>query len=187
MEISKPCTLICENTARNPSISMEGLGLYYVRYLPSVGLKIKVNVPDKGNIKYNGLRIIERKPLIIYPIKCTLPKPEKPPMPDVNYKVSFKDQFSPMSVNHTAGVMHFNKKFQSMPYHFQVFIALHEMAHRFYKTEWKCDLWALVRFTELGYNGSNAYYSLSRILHRSRENQERLKRIFNNIPKQSKK
>ena len=47
-----------------------------------------------------------------------------------------------------------DNSFKSKPKPFRVFIRLHEIAHFFYSTEWKCDLFACKMMAKLGYNPS---------------------------------
>lgn len=68
-----------------------------------------------------------------------------------------------------------------MPKQMRMFILLHEYGHLFYETEWKVDLFALKAFCELGYNPSQAFYALSKILSESRQNMERITRLFNTL------
>lgn len=181
--IEKPCSLVCFSESLNPLIYFKGGGLYYERYLPATGLKFRVNIPDKGTFILKGFKILSKEPLTkIKPLSEIADYERNISKPD--YKIKEVDQFSPASIHHSIAEIRVNKKFKHLNYHFQVFIMLHELAHRFYKTEWKCDLWALSRFSDMGYNSSNAFYCLTRVLKRSREKTVRVKKLFNNIQKQ---
>lgn len=57
------------------------------------------------------------------------------------------------------------EKFYSYPQQIRLFILLHEYGHLFYKTEWKVDRFALKCFLGMGFNKSNAFYALSKVLH----------------------
>jgi len=58
----------------------------------------------------------------------------------------------------------------------QVFIRYHEMAHYWYDTEWKADLWAMVAFLNDGFNMSSAEWALTHVLSRSPDNTDRIKK-----------
>jgi len=63
------------------------------------------------------------------------------------------------------------------------FIILHEIGHFFYSTEWKCDLYALMQYLKKGYNQSQAYSALSKVLYKSPENLQRIQLIKNQLIK----
>lgn len=65
----------------------------------------------------------------------------------------------------------------------QRFIVLHEMGHMYYITEWKCDLYALLFFLKEGYNDSNAFYALEKVLRHSPQNMKRINNIYAQIQK----
>lgn len=67
----------------------------------------------------------------------------------------------------------------SYPQQWMYFIMLHELGHNFYKSEWKCDLWAFINFIKQGYNESQALYALTRVLHVSDRSLDRLSRVLN--------
>ena len=63
------------------------------------------------------------------------------------------------------------------------FILLHEIGHFYYSTEWKCDLYALMQFLKKGYNQSQAYIALEKVLNHTPENLQRIQLIKNQLIK----
>ena len=73
------------------------------------------------------------------------------------------------------------KRFYQYPPQVRMFILLHELGHLYYTTEHKCDLFALKNFIEMGFNISQAFYALSKVLHPNETNKERINQLFNEI------
>lgn len=71
--------------------------------------------------------------------------------------------------------------FFTFPKEIRLFILLHEYGHLFYATEWKVDRFALRIFLQLGYNPSQAFYALSKVLKRSPQSMDRINRIFKTL------
>lgn len=71
--------------------------------------------------------------------------------------------------------------FKSFAPQVRMFILLHEYGHLFYKDEHKTDLFALREYLKLGLNASQAFYALSKVLHDSPANTERIKKLFHEL------
>lgn len=74
-------------------------------------------------------------------------------------------------------------RFYTLPKQMRLFILLHEVGHLFYSEEWKVDLFALKVFLSAGYNQSQAFYALSKVLGNSPQSEDRITRLFNTIMK----
>lgn len=72
-------------------------------------------------------------------------------------------------------------KFKTFAPQVRMFILLHEYGHLFYKDEHKTDLFALKEYLKLGLNASQAFYALSKVLHDSEANTERIKKLFHEL------
>lgn len=118
---------------------------------------------------------------------------------------------SPAKVYTKEGIIVRGRKFFLFIKPIRLFLTLHEMAHFFYgitendidkanamekekersgkkwlqwksnESEKKCDLYAFIKFMEMGYNRATAYYALSTVLRRSQSNTDRIKSLAANI------
>jgi hypothetical protein len=73
--------------------------------------------------------------------------------------------------------------FYTLPKQQRYFILLHEFGHLFYTEEWKVDRFALKVYLLGGYNQSQAFYALSKVLGSSEQSKDRINRIFNTLTK----
>lgn len=118
---------------------------------------------------------------------------------------------SPARIYTKQGVIEKGKSFYSFIKPIRAFFLLHEFGHLFYgvngkdidraneiaktdmnaaklyvkqcqlRGEKKCDLYAFIKFLEMGYNRSTAFYALKIVLKRSQENVNRIKSMAANI------
>jgi len=120
-------------------------------------------------------------PLVPCKIKFDLPTPERNKLK--NFKIEFNPtlQGTPARIFTDSGLVEIGPQFQNYEPPTKLFILLHELGHFYYKTEWKTDTFALYWYLKLGYNKSQAFYALSRVLKTSPENMKRLINVFNKI------
>lgn len=90
---------------------------------------------------------------------------------------------TPARINTTASpaVIQVSDKWKSYPPQVRLFVLLHEMGHMFYKTEDKCDNFALKLYLMQGFNASQAFYALSKILHPTGEGLQRIQKLFQTL------
>lgn len=109
------------------------------------------------------------------------------PPPEVNFKKPtyfVKNPYlftTPARIFTDSGKIEVGAKFDLLPLQIQKFIVLHEVGHLYYNDESNCDLFALYHFLKQGYNESNAFYALSKVLSRSPENLERIEKLYKSI------
>jgi hypothetical protein len=160
--------------------------LYYFRELhgkPKYG-NIIFNICHPGNYFILSGEVMGINPLAKFQSGISFPPKErnrlKPFFCVVNDSAEMKR--TPARNFTGTGKIEVTTYFLSWPYAIQLFIMLHEIGHFFYKTEKYCDLYAAKIFIDiLGFNPSTAYYSLSKILSRSPESDERLKTLYENL------
>jgi hypothetical protein len=85
---------------------------------------------------------------------------------------------------HTGHVVIDTAFFASLPEYTRKFIALHEVGHTLYNSEWKCDVYAARKMLRMGYNPSQVAKAVINTLkitdadpERMRRNKVRLKKI----------
>lgn len=148
-----------------------------------------LNFPFAGHYQFTGFGFIptHQTPQVIPPPPFTLPKPERTRVFGVN-KILFDDSHSsPARIYTHNGTVVLNSKFNDYTGEIKLFILLHECGHFYYKTEWKCDLYAAYHYLyTYGCNPSNAFDALAGVLKTERadgttheENKERIQKIYN--------
>jgi hypothetical protein len=156
---------------------------YYVRDFGDFDT-IDINLKNKGKYTFSvPVQVIYRKNLEAKcPIKLSeLPKYERDyPLPE-NWEKDIQMGRTPARMYAKHGILQTSPNFNNYPLEWRVYILLHELAHSKYKTEWKADTLALYWFCHLGYNYSQALYALSKVLHQSPLNIERINNIYNRI------
>lgn len=184
-EIIKPSTLFldfCGSQPQKLKIYTEAGELYFLRVLDGKYNEIKINIPDTG--KY--FLTVDSKINIVDLIKCkvnfTLPPNERERMKPFYIVHNPKLLGTPARNFTETGRIETGVRFYHYPKPIQRFFILHEIGHFYYKSEDKADLYALVKYVEEGYNPSQAYYALSKVLNKeSKRNQERIFNLFNHI------
>lgn len=148
--------------------------LYYQREAKSA----KVNFPKSGFYFFKNCKIINQLPLQKNVPNFELPIPER--RREVKFpKIVFNDKFnSPARINTHESIIELGKNFKSLSIPSRLFILLHEIGHLYYTNEHYCDLFAYYHFCKLGYNNSQAFYALSKVLTLHDENLKRLKKLF---------
>lgn len=116
----------------------------------SKGERLNFNLP-KGVYFYDGSftklnKPVEHKPIELPPFERNFPKRK--------YKIMFGNNINKCTINHLTGVILFDNAFKIAPKYVLVDIYLHEMGHRYYKTEHLADLYATKRMLEKGFNKS---------------------------------
>jgi hypothetical protein len=169
---------------------------YYFRYLngnvnAGATPRIKFNIPDPGIYVGNApFEVVKVVPIEIPDALPELPPAERDRWKDIKlvYNPEMnKTSITPIRIYSDTGVVEYGPRFLQLIPPIQVFLIEHERGHLFYKTEQYCDMYALLNFIRKGYNQSTAYYALTHILSRTKENAGRIKTIFNNIQKVRKK
>lgn len=158
--------------------------LYYLRELDGTLGEVNINIVHAGKYTSNipvdvqNINTLKRSGYDI-----DLPQPERNRVKP--FKIVENDDLgvndTPARIFTDTGVIEVGQKFKQYPPPIRLFILLHEFGHFYYKTEWKTDLFALKLYLMLGYNESNAFYALSKVLGHSEQSVDRIKRIFNAI------
>lgn len=114
-----------------------------------------------------------------------LPPAERDRVKDevIKFNPNLTDSPARIFTEMTPAVIETSRGFYDLPDPIKLFLLLHEKGHQFYKTEKYCDLYAFVNYLRMGYNRSMAYYSLIKILRRTKENVDRIKKMFETISK----
>ena len=126
-------------------------GKPFYAYKNATGARVHFNLP-KG--MFETANLLDRAQLRKY-------KVEKPPKHERNIKMpkhihyEFGNNKNKASIHLATGGVLLDKAFLEKPNSFIQQIKLHELAHYYYATEWKCDRWAqYVMVKLLGYNPS---------------------------------
>lgn len=213
LSIKKPCTVYVkfETPPGLFQLKHERHGLYYFRDLQGKTPRIKFNICHPGQYTANiPFEIVKVVPIEIPDTLPGLPSYERNDIKDFVINDNFDFYGSPARVFVKEGIIERSKDFYKLPKPIRVFILLHEVGHffygitdadikkanrlpepdnkdflrkRMYESEAKCDLFALVQYLQMGYNRSMAYYSLSKVLSRSQDNIDRVKKLVSNIQK----
>ena len=123
-------------------------------------------------------------PLEKYDIsKITLPKAQRNDFKAYRIVENFDLVGSPARINRKAGIIEISPAFKQLNEQEQEFILLHEKGHFFYADEFCCDLFAMVNYLNKGYNKSQAYQCMHKVLKLHPINQQRIKQIFDNLQK----
>ena len=148
--------------------------LYYDRETKSA----KVNFPKSGFYFFKNCKIVNQLQLQENVPKFELPPPER--IRKIKFpKIVFNDKFnSPARINTHDSVIELGTNFKNLSIPSRLFILLNEIGHLYYTTEHYCDLFAYYHFCKLGYNNSQAFFALSKVLTLHDENLKRLKKLF---------
>lgn len=186
LSVNRPATYYIRFTHEMPKLFLlnksNGDG-YYFRYLDGRTPRIKFNVPDKGEYESNvPFEVVQEVPIEIPTNLPTLPPGERDRYKGIEIREN-ETINTPARIFTETGIIEICDKFKKYIEPVQKFLLFHEKGHFFYKSEDKCDLFALVNFLRAGYNQSTAFYSLKNILKRTPANIERTKKIFAEIQK----
>lgn len=158
--------------------------IYHFRHMKQGVNCIKINVLHtddyQGNVPFQAERLGDIKPLFD---KIDIEDPERSRLRPIKIVYNKHLSTTPARIFSTLNpaIIEVAPKLYNMPKQMRMFILLHEYGHLFYATEWKVDLFALKAFCELGYNPSQAFYALSKILSTSKQNMERIKKLFDTL------
>jgi hypothetical protein len=139
-----------------------------------------LNLPTAGTYYFGEeLSVRDRLHLVPNKVRFTLPEPERNRYKP--FKIEFNKELkgTPARIFTQEGVIEVAPTYYKLDPPTRLFILLHELGHYFYETEWKTDTFALYYYLKLGYNKSQAFYALSKVLHPSAGNMERITRLFN--------
>jgi hypothetical protein len=144
--------------------------------LHRVSERTKVNFPKQGlycvsvNCRYITKDLQPFNPSI------ELPEPERDHHEKEVKLQIFKEtrpDSSPARTYAKEGIMLVNEPiFLKSNIQQRIFILLHEWAHRYYSTEYLCDLWAAQKYCEWGFNPSQAFSTLAELLQTSTNQKE---------------
>ena len=156
--------------------------LYYIRDFGNFDA-VNINLKNEGIYTFNvPVEILSNEYMkVVCPIgREDLPEFERNyPLPDT-WERDIEMGRTPARMLSKHGLIETSDKFNKLPLEWRIYILLHELAHSKYKTEWKADTLALYWFCKLGYNHSQALYSLSKVLHKDNPvNLHRIKNIYN--------
>lgn len=143
--------------------------LFYSRKFKDVGF---FNLP-KGNYIIKG----NVKPMA-EPIGYAyeLPKPERVNKFKGKLKIEFLDNPHKASTIPSKGLVFIDHKIKKLDECAQAFILAHEVGHRHYTTESKCDAYAMACLLDLGYNPSQIAIASKVAL--SMRNCDRISKVF---------
>ncbi len=186
LKIEKPCTVIVKFSGSvndSPWKVSTRSNVFHFRDIKDNLGEVKISFPFPGYF-YSNKEIAEIKivPLETRDIFDKIPKPERDYSPDSIYIEKVEGlTTTPARTWAKEGYMQTGEKFDELPSQVKFFILLHELGHQKFFTEWKTDLFALAHFLRLGYNESQAFYALTRVLNRNPDNVERIKKLYNII------
>lgn len=115
--------------------------------------------------------------------KIILQKPERNEYKKYYYVRNSDMKHTPARIDVSKGEIQLSDEFYKLPLQIQYFIKWHEIGHFYYNTEKFADLFALYQFLKHGYNESNAFYAIDKVLSDTPENKMRTKELFNQIMK----
>lgn len=152
-----------------------------------------LNLPLPGHYSFSGFGfdVGNQTPLIKSILDISLPQPERVRKFGINDIHYDNNSNSPARIYSALGVIVLNPKFDTYANEIKLFILLHEVGHFYYKTEWKCDMYAAYHFINtFNCNPTQAFESLAGVLHDTKPdgtpheiNNDRIKRIYNLLSK----
>jgi hypothetical protein len=160
--------------------------LYFERFLNGKTPRIKFNIPFPVDTVYDIVTpctIVKMVDIEIPTLNIDLPPFERNRVKDVQIIDNPQLNDTPARIFTYDGVIELGRKFYTFPKPMRVFFLWHEVAHLYYKTEEFCDLVAMVKFLEMGYNMSTAMYCLTNVLRRNKQNLKRIVYIYDNLIK----
>lgn len=164
------------------NITLNGEPFFDRKYIPPRHtLEIKLPIAGIYKILTNGLFITGTKNFINDIDLKDMPKPEKGNnnilKPVVARVANINNSPSCIGIRDNFCDLVLNPKFKSMPIYAKIFVLFHELGHRFYNSEDKCDEYALKHCLARGWNRTQMFYALSRVLKYSDANIKRLEKI----------
>lgn len=183
IKIHEPSTLLLKrNGAKSASIYDSKGRRIYRRYFGGLADNFSVNLPQKEEYYIdNNIEIRDRLPLVPCKVKFDLPTPERNRLKPFNIEFKADLKGTPARIFTDAGLVQIGPEFNRHEPPTKLFILLHELGHYYYKTEWKTDTFALYWYLKLGYNKSQAFYALTKVLKTSPRNMTRILNLFNKI------
>ena len=157
--------------------------LYYIRELDGNTDEISINICHHDRYTPSiPFTVLEREELTPYGWdKIELPEPERNKVKQFRIKYNPNLKGTPARIFTDSGLIEIGERFYKYPPPLRMFILFHEFGHFYYITESLADLYALKMYLMLGYNESNAFYALSKILHPNEQNNERITKLFETI------
>lgn len=156
--------------------------LYYFRELGGKFDAVKFNICHKGHYTFSEPCIVEKiTDIEIIPVNVELPPPDRNRMKPVSIVYNKSLLTTPARMFSHEGRIEVGPRFKKYPFPVRLFILCHELGHLLYKDEENADLYACKIYIENGYNKSNAFYSLSKVLKVNVRNENRILKMFKNL------
>lgn len=184
--ISKPSTVAVEGFILYINVMLNGQ-IYYHRKFDKPCQKAQFNLPDVGIFEINiGGKMIKADilPLIFSKKSINLPPVQKDTKKTLGrYTVKKIRGFvgSPAMISTAEKKIFLNEAFYELPIYAQKFIMFHELGHRYYYSEFACDLYATKQMLKKGYNESSCVNSLSGVLRRTPFNISRVQNVLGDL------
>ena len=159
--------------------------IWIERDLPQGTKFINFNTLEDGEITLVNGGTITSEPLELKPCNIRLYEPERQRARD--YKIVFnpyltlQDTPARIFTLKSPAVIEIGRRYYTYPPQVRIFILLHERGHMLYQSEHKTDCWALKQYLGMGYNASQAFNALHKVLHTSEKSQYRIKKLFNEL------
>lgn len=156
--------------------------LYYFRELGGKFDGIKFNICHKGHFTMSEDCVIDKiVDIEIYPVVESLPPPDRNRMKKVEVVFNKELMITPARINSKTGKIEIGPRFKNFPFPVRLFILCHEEGHLLYADEFNADLYACKIYVNNGYNKSNAFYALSKVLKETDQNYNRIKQLFKTL------
>lgn len=111
--------------------------------------------------------------------KIKLPKKERHIKSGENYEIRFEPNPNKCTVYHDQDLIVFDESFKNKPEIEILCVYYHELGHRFYETEYKCDIYSYYRLLKLGYNPSQIKQAFQNTLSHTPAAYHRKMKYFN--------
>lgn len=156
--------------------------LYYFRELGGKFNSVKFNICHKGHFTMSEDCVINKiVDIEIHKINEQLPAPDRDRMKPVKIVFNKDLLITPARINSKTGVIEIGPRFKNFPFPVRLFILCHEEGHLLYADEFNADLYACKLYVNNGYNKSNAFYALSKVLKETDQNYNRIQKLFKHL------
>ena len=152
----------------------ENLQPFYEKENINIGGKINFNLPIGTYYTNNNLTKLKKPVAYILPY---LPPPQKHANEPKKLKIVYCDNPNKCSIDLETGTVFMDEFISDKTQSERTFVLYHELGHYKYLTESLCDLYAVYKMIELGYNPSQCNTAGDECL--SEYNQERKNKIYN--------
>lgn len=184
--INKPSTVAVEGLILSITAELDGR-IYYHRRFNKPCKNAQFNIPDKGiyQLSITGKVLkIDVMPIVYSKKNINLPTIQKNTKETLGkYTIKKLRGFvsSPAMISTKEKKIFLNEAFFELPIYAQKFIMFHELGHRYYYSEFACDLYATKMMLKKGYNESSCVNSLSGVLKRTPFNISRVQNVLGDL------